>query len=319
MALDSFPNSTHNNRVISLAENEQLWAGTPSGFINYSGLAPAYADSSGRQVKVRAGVAGRIRGTKFTDVAGSTVAVTTNTSGNPRVDLLVARLSRPATVGVSPSDAYTVKYVVIPGAPAAAPVAPQPVRNETTDGTGFWDLPIAEIRVANGYTTVADVNVTNRAWWFSPSGYHGFDLARPPVEPGVLFRGHDTSITYIGTAGGTWQRLHYETGWKAFAEPSDWTFGAMHFARSGNLVVMNARAIRTGPPIGQFTNIIFGLLGTIFRPGMTVWGVHYCTSPDHASHVAVTAAGQIIFAANGVNTVATNAEIISNMVWLAAE
>lgn len=319
MALDSFPNNAHNARAVTLAENEQLWAQTPSGLIGYTGVTPAYGDSTGRQVKVRAGTTGRIRGTKFTDAAGTIVAMTTNTSGNPRIDLLVARLSRPATAGVTPSDAYTVKYVVIPGAPAAAPVAPAPVRNETTDGSGYWDIPLATINVANNYTTVAATDVTNKAWWVSPSGYQGLDAAKPTtVEPGALYQAHDTGITYIGLAGGTWQRLYYNTGWKALTAPTGYTFAAMHFARAGDVVIMNARIIRSGTVVAAGTNATFGTLSTAFRPGMSIWGVYHCTSPDHSSHVVVNTDGTIIFAADGTDTIAQNANLLSNMVWLAA-
>lgn len=318
MALDSWPNAVHNARVVSLAENEQLWAATPSGLVGYTGVTPVYADSTGKQVKVRAGVNGRIRGTRFTNVAETVVALTNNTSGNPRVDLLVARLNRPATGGVTPSDSYTVKFVVIAGVAAAAPVAPAPVRNETTDGSGFWDIPLAEIKVANNYTTVAAGDVTNRAWWVAPSGYQGFDAAKPTVEPGALYQAHDTGITYIGLNGGTWQRLYYNTGWKALNAPSGYSFAAMHFARAGDVVIMNARVIRTGAVVAAGTNATFGTLGTSFRPGMSVWGVYHCTAPDHSSHVVVNTDGTIIFAADGADTISTNANLISNMVWLAA-
>lgn len=319
MALDSYPNTAHSNRAISLAENEQIWTATPSGLIGYTGVTPVYADSTGRQIKVRAGTAGRIRGTRFADAAGTTVAMTTNTSGNPRVDLLVARLNRPATVGVTPSDAFTVKYVVIPGAPAAAPIAPQPVRNDTSDGTGYWDIPLAEIKVANGYTTVASTDVTNRAWWISPTGYHGLDAAKPPAEPGTIFTANDTGIVYMGSAAGAWFRIYFNTGWKALTAPAGYTFSAMHFARAGDLVVMNARVIRTGATVAAGTNTVFGTLSATYRPGMAVWGVYHCTIPDHSSHVVVGTDGTITFAADGTNTIATNANLLANMVWLAAE
>lgn len=317
MALDSFPNTAHNNREISLAENEQLWAGTPSGLIGYTGVTPAYGDSTGRQVKVRALTAGRIRGTKFNDTAGTTVAMTTNTSGSPRVDLLVARLDRPAA-----PDAYIVTYVVIAGVPAASPVAPQPVRTESLDGSGTWDIPIAEIRVANGYTTVAASDVTNRAWWISPSGFHGFDAAKPPAEGGALFRANDTGITYLGTPGGSWQRLYYNTGWQALTiSVSGWSALTFHFARSGDLVVMTARLQRTGSDLDASADSTFGTLDTTFRPGMTIWDSYHCSKTPHSAHCYVTAAGTITFAGTSTTgqEIKTDAILYANMTWLAAE
>lgn len=310
MAVDSFPNIPHNNRVISLPENEQLWADVPSGLIGYAGTTPVYADSTGRQVKVRAGVYGRIRGTRFNNATETIVALTTNTSGSPRIDLLVARLNRPG--------GYVVGYAVIPGAPGANPIAPQPVLNETIDGSGTYDIPLAEIKVAHNYTSVAATDVSNRAWWVSPSGFHGFDAAKPPAKGGALFRANDSGITYIGTSSGSWQRLHYNTGWKALTAPTGYTFGAMHFARAGDSVHMNARVIVTRSNIASGTNLTFGTLGDAFKPGMTIWGVYHCTNPDHSSHVAVQADGRIIFA-GAAAIIATGANLLSNMSWLAAE
>lgn len=309
MAIDSFPNTPHNNRAISLAENEQLLAplgGT--GLVGYTGVTPVYGDSTGRQVKVRAGVSGTIRGTRFNNATETVVALTTNTSGNPRVDLLVARLSR---------SNFTVSFVVIAGTPAATPLAPVSVRNDTVDGTGVWDLPLAEIRVANGYTTVASADVTNRAWWVSASGYHGLAAAVPPVEPGVLFRANDTGITYIGTSGGTWQKLYYNTGWKSVGVAAGWTALAFHFYRVGDLVVMNARLVRTGAAVAGTASVTMGTIADGWRPSMTVWGTYHCTAPDHSSHVAVNADGTIVFAGTG-NTdsgIAQNANLMCNMVW----
>lgn len=314
MAVDSWPNNAHNNRVISLPENEQLWAGTPSGLVGYTGATPVYADSTGRQVKVRAGVNGRIRGTRFLDAAGTTVALTTNTSGSPRVDLLVARLNR--TAGAS---AYTVSYAVIPGTPATNPIAPQPVRNEPGGSPDLFDIPLAEIKVANGYTTVAANDVTNRAWWISPGGYHGFDAARPPAEGAALFQANDSGVTYIGTASGSWQRLRFNTGWKAqLTQPDGYTFSAMHFGRSGDVVVMNARVIVTRSTIAAGVHLTFGTLSDTFKPGMTIWDVYHCTSPDHSSHLSVQTNGRITFAGTG-SVISTGANLIANTTWLAAE
>lgn len=312
MALDSFPNTPHNNRAISLAENEQLLAPLGgSGLVGYTGITPVYADSTGRQVKVRAGVHGWIRGTKFTNITETIVNVTTNTSGNPRVDLLVARVSR---------TNYGVTYVVIPGAASATPLAPQPVRNDTIDGSGVFDLPLAEIKVANAYTTVAAGDVKNRAWWLSLSGYQGFAAAPPPVEPGALFRANDAGITYIGTAGGAWQKIYNNGGWVGpVGVPAGWNPLAFHFCRVGDLVVMNVRIIRTGAAVNATTTTVMGNISASYRPAMTIWGVYRCTN-GNVSHAAVTADGEVQFAGtvNGV-AIASGANLLCNMVWPVAE
>lgn len=317
MASDSYPNNAHNNRAISLAELEQLGsAPAMAGLTGYDGTTPVYADSTGRQVKLRAGVKGSIRGFRFINatetIIGNTMIVA-NTSGNPRIDLVVARLSR----ALASPNAYTIAAAVVTGTAAAAPVAPNPVRNEAGGSPDYFDIPLAEVDVPNGATSIASTQVRNRAYWITSSGYTGFSTAFPPAEPGLIFRANDTGVTYIGTSGGGWQRLYYNTGWKALPVPAGWSALAFHFNRCGDLVVMNARLARTGVDIPATTTPVFGALGEAFRPTMTMWGVYHCSLPDHSSHVAVDTEGNIQFAGTGTPglEIKQNSTLFSNMVW----
>jgi hypothetical protein len=319
VAYDSFPNNAHNNRAISLAEQEQLLA--PHGFsglIGFTGVTPVYANSTGLHAKLRAGVAAAVRGTRFNNATETIVALGANTSGSPRIDLIVLRLNRAATA----PNAFTVTPVVVAGTPAAVPLAPQPVRNNTLDGTGVWDIPVAEADVPHGAASIPSTAVRNRAWWLTGSGYTGFDAVRPPVEPGVFFRANDSGVTYVGTSGGTWQRVYYNTGWSSLPIPAGagWSGQAFHFNRCGDLVVMNARLIRTGATMPATASAVFGTLSDIFRPTMAMSGTYHCTLPDHSGHVGVSTGGTITFV--GTNTTAQNiqngATLISNMVWPAA-
>jgi hypothetical protein len=72
-----------------------------------------YADASGRQVKAYANQSAIIRGFRWE--SGSTpptIALDANTSGNPRQDLIVLRLTR---------STYTVRLAKINGTPASSP------------------------------------------------------------------------------------------------------------------------------------------------------------------------------------------------------
>jgi len=66
--------------------------------------------------------------------------ITANTSGNPRIDRVVARNTIASGITIH----------VIPGTPAASPVAPDLV----TDGVTYYDVPLAWIEVANGATKI---------------------------------------------------------------------------------------------------------------------------------------------------------------------
>lgn len=320
MTVESFPNNAHNSRAISLPEHEQILAPfARTGFIGYSTTLPVLAGVAARTLLLRSGVRGTVRGTRFNITAEHTVGpdlIVANTSGQPRRDLLVMRLAR----DVADPNKFTVNPHVITGAPATVPVAPSPVRNDTIDGTGSWDLPVLDFPVAHGATTLTVNAADFRGWWTSPSGYTGLDAAKPPTEPGLIFRANDTGISYIATNTGTWQRIYSNTGWINVSAPSGWTASPFAFARVNDLVVMSARLVRTGAAISASTSPTLYTLAAAYRPAQAVYGVYHCTSPDHSSHVAVGADGAVIFAGTS-NTdfpIAQGATLMSNMVWLAA-
>ena len=75
------------------------------------------------------------------------VTIIDNVSGNPRIDRIVARLN------------YTdrkIEFAVLTGAPAGSPVAPTLTRNTTV-----WELSLAQIAVANGFSTIVTANITD--------------------------------------------------------------------------------------------------------------------------------------------------------------
>ena len=71
--------------------------------------------------------------------------ITANTSGNPRIDRVVARNTIESGITIH----------VIAGTPAASPVAPDLV----TDGVTYYDVPIAWVEVANGATQILTANI----------------------------------------------------------------------------------------------------------------------------------------------------------------
>jgi len=140
---------------------ESRWA-VMARFFRNSGVIPAgelsdlsitteldvFADSSGMLVKVRAGVAfvqgfvGRLDSQQSLDIA--TADGTYN-----RIDLVVARLNR--------TD-QKVQIAVVTGTPAATPSAPDLTQNSVT-----WEIPLAEVLVDNGVSTIAAIKVSRVA------------------------------------------------------------------------------------------------------------------------------------------------------------
>lgn len=85
-------------------------------------------------------------------ILSSTIALNCadNTSGNPRIDRIVARLN------------YTtraIEFAVKQGTPAASPVAPSLTRN-----TSMYELALADITLANGFSTIITANINDKRW-----------------------------------------------------------------------------------------------------------------------------------------------------------
>jgi hypothetical protein len=103
--------------------------------------------STGTQVQVEDGEA-FIQGFMFIQEDGPEVIdIPLNESGDPRIDLLVLRLDKENDI---------IFYVDIEGDPDPSPVPPDPIQNST-----IWDLPLAEIAVADGATEITSMDITD--------------------------------------------------------------------------------------------------------------------------------------------------------------
>lgn len=122
-----------------------------------------YGDASGRNVKVGAGRV-RMIGSYARWDAESTVAVDPNTSGNPRIDRLVARATLDA--GALSSIDLDVLY----GTPATSPSPP-----DLTHDASTWEVSLAQIACANGFTTLAADKVTPERGLLSAYAMPTFD------------------------------------------------------------------------------------------------------------------------------------------------
>jgi hypothetical protein len=130
-----------------------LWL--PSGIIKgYANELQVYADSTGRQVKVRTGKAW-INGAYFESDAEVTVALTANASGSTRFDRIVVRIDWTNNTG---------SIIKIDGTPGAGS-APTPTNSST-----IWDLNLAFVRVLNGAATIAAGDVTDERGRLDLSG-----------------------------------------------------------------------------------------------------------------------------------------------------
>jgi len=99
-----------------------------------------------RQISVASGQA-MVYGFWYENSATHTFSLTENASGNPRYDRIIARLT---------FATQSVGITSITGTPAASPAVPALVQDATS-----WDIPLANVYVANGATEFTSGNITD--------------------------------------------------------------------------------------------------------------------------------------------------------------
>lgn len=128
-------------------------ANADSGPITGSGVAPdpgltVQQRGAGANMSVDVTVgAAFVNGTFYYTDATVNLVVTSNASGNPRIDTVILRKDW---------SAQTVRLVVKPGTPAATPVPPGLTQSAGTT----WEIPLYDIAVANGAITITTANCT---------------------------------------------------------------------------------------------------------------------------------------------------------------
>lgn len=80
------------------------------------------------------------------------LSIAANASGNPRIDTVIVRKDH---------TAQTARLVVKQGTPAATPAPPA----LTQTAGSMWEVPLADIAVANGFLTLSDADITPRQEW----------------------------------------------------------------------------------------------------------------------------------------------------------
>lgn len=99
-------------------------------------------------VDVSAGSA-MVNGTFYNNSAVVNLVIAANASGNPRVDVIVLNKDW---------SAQTVRLLVVQGTPAGSPVPTAMVQTALTQ----WQIPLADIAVANGAVSITNANITPR-------------------------------------------------------------------------------------------------------------------------------------------------------------
>lgn len=125
--------------------NDGVFKGTGDG--TYPALQVRATTIVSSNVEVQIGAA-LVDGRFYENTAANTLAVAANASGSNRIDTVILRLDYVA---------QTIRLIVKQGTPAGSPVRPTLQQDAT-----YWEIPLADIAVANGFATLAQSVITQR-------------------------------------------------------------------------------------------------------------------------------------------------------------
>lgn len=131
--------------MLNMLSNGVIVQGSSMGTTANSAIAPQL----NMQIQAYDGISW-IRGFMFKhtgDTYPILISANNDASGDDRIDLVTIRLD---------TVANTIEYYVEEGTVDPSPVAPSPVQDDVT-----WDLPLAEVYVANGATVINAADITD--------------------------------------------------------------------------------------------------------------------------------------------------------------
>lgn len=270
MASISYPRPGYNGGFINNIEQERLLRVTsPEGVYGYPTDTPVvYADGTGGRVaKIRAGKHARVRAS-FYDTGPVDFAMpplAENTSGQPRIDLIVARLDR--------AGGFVVKEWAITGVPAAQPVTPSWVRG--FGDADVYDIPLARVRVENGANAITADKVTPLNWWVGDDGQiRCTSTTRPLHQAGRTIWEHDTGRQMFSD-GTNWRVLFEDTGQLNMTQPTGWGSSANFIRRRSGIVTAALSVTRTGANVASNSVVQVATIPDGFRPPENFEGPAY--------------------------------------------
>lgn len=161
--------------------NYGVFRGTGSG--SYEALTVVATNPVSTNVEIQIGAA-LVYGRLYENTAVVTKAIGANASGNPRIDTVILRVD---------FVAQTVRLVVLQGTPAASPVRPT-----LTQDASYWEIPLADIAVANGFATLAQSTITDRRRFVGTLGWLPYAHPLKYVPNGA----YSSSQTIVANGGG---------------------------------------------------------------------------------------------------------------------
>lgn len=266
MSLVSYPFDDSNVLENEFSYMARLYA--PTGVVGNAGDTnlQVFADSSGMAVKVRTGQA-VLLGFYCRNTATASVAIDSNSSGNPRIDTVILKLD---------TTANSVVLAIKKGTESSSPV---PATLTQLDA-GTFELPLAYVRVESGAASISADKVTDhRQYQVDPKCPPGTSLAYDgaALPPGFLWRD-----------GSSVSRAAYWQLGEALGFNADNDHGSGDGVTTYNLPDSRGRVMVGRDPSSSLFNKVgkkFGTLTEILTLGQIPGHTH--TDPVH-THTGVT-------------------------------
>lgn len=143
MVQSSWPSPAHNTRNVTDPEYEKIAARfSDDGVFGVPSDTSVIYTTTGLQVFVRADKYASVRGHAWSaGTVDDTLTITSNASGQTRIDRVVLRLDR---------STWTVRAVVVAGTPGSG----APALTQDTGDTGVFEVQLARVTVPNGAASV---------------------------------------------------------------------------------------------------------------------------------------------------------------------
>lgn len=291
-----------NPGVTQLQHEHLIGVAVPTGVVGHpQDPSLVYAPGSGtREIRFRADRRAAVLGYGWANDNDEIVrSLADNAAGEVRVDLVVLRFDR--------AD-YSVRNAVVLGTPGAG--APAPTMDTGT--SGVWELPVAEVDVSPGATTIADTQVRNRVWYIGPDGrILCTSSTRPPQQAGRVIVETDTGRTLEST-GLTWVVARENSGAAALVSApgftahrnvlrrkNGWVFAQLTFRRSSSMDADRAYTVATVP--------------ADFRPVATLDGTGSVVNLSLTATATVTTSG--LFQVRVSDVLHVGSVVIHPMTW----
>lgn len=153
-----------------------------SGNTTFEALQVTPTSPVSTQITVKPGGA-LVDGTLYYSDADENLTVAANASGNPRIDTVILRKD---------FTAQTVRLAIKQGTPAATPSAPA-----LTQSGSLWEIPLADIAVANLFASISAADIRQNAYFVNAAD--GVYLDNVLNNSGILLEDGDIVVISTGS------------------------------------------------------------------------------------------------------------------------